>query len=686
MRFDRVWAVEHHSLHRYAHMSAPETFLAWVGARTRRIRLGHGVVCIPFGYNHPARAAERAATLDALSGGRVDLGAGRGGTVQEMSMCGVDPEQTYAQVEEALRMIGAMWLEDTFEWESELITVKSPTGRPHRVIPRPVQWPHPPLHLACTKADTVALAAEYGVGALVMGFAGVDEVRHLREIYDTRITSRTGERFVSSIQNDHFTALCPTITLDDPDEALRIGARGQRFFAESIAYWYGGGPEPDDEVDPDEDVVAMIEKQRDAVIARLHEAKIPIGPQTRSTFNIDHAYGDAERAIAYVSRLQEAGADEIMCLMQMVTVPHEACMETHAEIVQVQRDWETFTATDGVEIHKVRYDHAAAMISAMDPPDHARLRRLVSAGFTPRMIDRLEDLITKRTDRILDTAASLGECDFVRDVAFPLPMHVIADIVGIPEADRRWVFEQVERVLRAYDTNTSLTPEDSEDAHAVLFAYAKQLSEAKRAHPQDDVWTLISHAEVVGDDGEPTRLAGLELEAFFVVLTLAGSETSRNAISQGLVALLQHPEQLEHVREDRGARRIATDEVLRWTSPVLFFGRTATRDVDLGGADVRAGDRVVVWYPSGNRDDRVFADPFRLDVRRSPNPHLSFGGGGIHYCLGANLARKEIDVMLGATLDRFDVEIVDEPTWLGVGAASNVGVGLDRLPVSLTPR
>ncbi len=358
----------------------------------------------------------------------------------------------------------------------------------------------------------------------------------------------------------------------------------------------------------------------------------------------------------------------------------------HAEIVRVQRDWATFTATDGVEINKASYDHAVAMLTSMDPPRHTRLRRLITAGFTPRMIGRLEEHLVQRTRRILDTAAEQGACDFVSDIAFPLPMHVISDIVGIPDADRPWVFEQTERVLRAYDPTTSYTPADSEDAHAELFAYASQLSEEKRAHPADDVWTLISQAEIVDDDGQVTGLAGLELEVFFVVLALAGSETSRNAISQGLIALMEHPDQLALFRGDSGVRRSATEEILRWTSPVQFFGRTATCEVELGGELLSAGDRVVVWYPSGNRDERAFGHPFHFDIERDPNPHVTFGGGGVHYCLGANLARKEIEVMLGALFDRFDVEITGEPRWLGVGTASNVGVGLDELPVRLTPR
>src|SRR3954469_1466075 len=197
--FDRIWAPEHHSLKRYAHMSAPEIFLTWVAAKTATIRVGHGVVLMPFNYNHPVRVAERAAMLDTLSGGRVDLGAGRGATLQEMSLCGVDPERTYAEVEEALRMIGHMWDDDVFEWHGPLLDID-----PHPILPRPVQTPHPPLYLACTKEATVSLAAEYGIGALVLGFAGIDEVRHLNDIYRKTIAERSSERFVSSVVNDHF--------------------------------------------------------------------------------------------------------------------------------------------------------------------------------------------------------------------------------------------------------------------------------------------------------------------------------------------------------------------------------------------------------------------------------------------------------------------------------------------------
>ncbi len=205
MGFDRIWAPEHHSLKRYAHMSAPEIFLTWVAAKTSTIRVGHGVVLMPFNYNHPVRVAERAAMLDILSGGRLDLGAGRGATLQEMSLCGVDPERTYLEVEESLNMISRMWEKEEFSWDGELKIA------PHPILPRPVQMPHPPLYMACSKKATVQLAAEYGVGAMVLGFAGIDEVREYHDLYRETCEKRDrralrlqrAERFLLRPAADH---------------------------------------------------------------------------------------------------------------------------------------------------------------------------------------------------------------------------------------------------------------------------------------------------------------------------------------------------------------------------------------------------------------------------------------------------------------------------------------------------
>ncbi|MEU6980507.1 MULTISPECIES: LLM class flavin-dependent oxidoreductase [unclassified Streptomyces] len=321
MGFDRIWAVEHHSLTQYAHMSASEIFLTWVAARTRTIRIGHGVVTLPFGYQHPVRVAERTAMLDVLSGGRVDIGAGRGATRQETRMFGVDPADTRPQMEEALRILAAAWREPEFEWHGSLDI------GPGAVLPRPVQGPHPPLFMACSQHDSLKRAAELGIGALVMGFAGADDVRAMREAYDEAIAARDGSQLVSTEVNDHFSALCPTIVLDDAARALRLGTRGQRFFAESIAHWYGGAPAPTGYAE-DEDHAGALAQERRELVARLHEANIPARPVDTGTYNTDHAYGDADTAIAYVERLRRIGVDEVMCLIQMGTVPQEVCMET----------------------------------------------------------------------------------------------------------------------------------------------------------------------------------------------------------------------------------------------------------------------------------------------------------------------------------------------------------------------
>jgi cytochrome P450 len=365
--------------------------------------------------------------------------------------------------------------------------------------------------------------------------------------------------------------------------------------------------------------------------------------------------------------------------------PHEFwSVVRHAEIQQANRDWQTFSSAEGIGLGRGAPEQHGRTLVSMDPPGHTRLRRLITAGFTPRMIGKLEGHIVERTDQILRAAADTGECDFVRDIAYQLPMHVIADIVGIPESDRPWVFERMETSLRFVQVGANL--DDQRQLQIELFEYAHGLTETKRRTPGDDVWSLIANAEITEDDGTITSLEGLELAMFFIILSIAGSETTRNALSQGLLALLEHPDQLEELRSTPALQHGATDEIIRWSSPVLYFGRKVVRDTVLGGQQIAAGERVVLWYPSGNRDEREFEDPFRFDIHRDPNPHVSFGGGGPHFCLGANLARKEIDVMTSALLQRFDVELRGEPVWSGAGPVHNVGVAVEAMPVTLSPR
>jgi cytochrome P450 len=253
-------------------------------------------------------------------------------------------------------------------------------------------------------------------------------------------------------------------------------------------------------------------------------------------------------------------------------------------------------------------------------------------------------------------------------------MHVIADIVGIPEDDRPEVFRLTDLILRATDPCQDIPKREQRSAEAALFSYAHALSAEKRKNPTDDVWSILATGE----------LEEFELDLFFMVLTFGGSETTRNALAQGLMVLLDHPDQLAELRQDPSIVPSAVEEILRWSSPVICFGRTVTRDVELGGQQLRAGDRIGLFYPSANRDQKVFADPFRFDIRRSPNPHVAFGGGGVHFCLGASLARNELRVMVGALLRRFNViEIVGEPVWMSAGPAAAVGVAVQSLPVRL---
>lgn len=319
--FDRVWAVEHHCLTQYAHMSAPETFLAYCAAKTSRIRVGHGVVCLPFKMNHPVKVAERVAMLDVLSNGRMDFGVGKGGTDTEAGAFDIDPAEIDAQLETSLRMIPEIWTSDVYSFENELIRVPE-----RRIHPKPLQSPHPPLSMACTREVTLNQAGEWGVGALCMGFGGPEDVAQKNRIYRAAIERRTAESQVGAFANDKLSALCPAIVLEDGAQARKIGYRGQRFFTESITHFYNDGPPPT--APQDEDDAEFLRSQGEAVVAYLHEEKIEAGTEQTGLYNPNHAYGTVEDAIGYVERLIDAGADEVMFLIQMGTVPQKAALET----------------------------------------------------------------------------------------------------------------------------------------------------------------------------------------------------------------------------------------------------------------------------------------------------------------------------------------------------------------------
>lgn len=358
----------------------------------------------------------------------------------------------------------------------------------------------------------------------------------------------------------------------------------------------------------------------------------------------------------------------------------------HAEVQEVSRDAQRFSALEGPSLSRGLGVQQGEAIVYADPPTHTRLRKLISAGFTPRMIARLDDLVQQRAQEILDAVVERGgEVDFVREVAFRLPMQLIGDIIGIPEADRDHVFGITDVIMRGADPDVGFTDSERNQAMIDLYTYANQLGVEKRARPGDDVWSLLASAEIEGDDGAKLQLSDFQLDMFFLILSVAGSETTRNAISQGLAVLAEQPDDLHALRADPSLWNTATDEVIRWASPVSNFARTATSNTELGGVQIAAGDRVAIFYPSANRDERAFADPFRFDIRRSPNQHVSFGGGGAHYCLGAHLARREIRTMFEQLLARFEhIEITGDMTWTVAGPDQSVAVSVDTMPVRLS--
>jgi cholest-4-en-3-one 26-monooxygenase len=358
-------------------------------------------------------------------------------------------------------------------------------------------------------------------------------------------------------------------------------------------------------------------------------------------------------------------------------------LSKYDDVRAANRDTDTFSALDGPSLAD-RPEMRGTMLVSMDGAEHTRQRRLISAGFTPRMVRRLEEQMRRWTASIVDDALARGTCDFVQDVAYQLPMHMIADIVGIPVEDRRWLFTLTNDFLSAGDPEAELSPEQQLAIQGEMFAYARALGQRKRESPGDDVWTILSTVEVETEDGGRTALGELELDLFFLLLTLAGSETTRNAITQGLMALVEHPEQLETLRAARTVPESAVEEIVRWSSPVSYFARRATRDTAIRGVPIAAGQRITLWYPSANRDEDVFDDPDRFDIRRTPNEHVAFGGGGPHYCLGANLARREIAILFEELLSRTRrIEILEPAVYGALGIHNPILVAPKALAVRL---
>lgn len=354
------------------------------------------------------------------------------------------------------------------------------------------------------------------------------------------------------------------------------------------------------------------------------------------------------------------------------------CLTRHGDVQMANRDWETFSSQKGgVQLVEETNEDFRTMIDT-DPPDHTRLRRLVNRGFTPRMVTQFEQHYRDLTGTIIDRAITKGSFDFVTEVAAELPLVAIAELLGVPVEDRHKIFDWTNKLVGNSDPEYVTSEDEPLIAAAELYAYANQLAEARREDPRDDIVTKLI-TQVDGD-----ALGPHEFEVFVLLLSVAGNETTRNAISHGVDALMAHPDQWELLC-DRPAEVLPTavDEIVRWASPVINFKRTATRDVELHGVTIAEGDPVVLYYISANRDDAVFDDPFRLDLRRTPNDHVGFGGGGPHFCLGANLARIEIRLMFEELVKR--VRAI-EPAGDVDRLRSNFINGIKRLPVTVTAR
>ncbi|MEU5689188.1 cytochrome P450 [Streptomyces venezuelae] len=300
---------------------------------------------------------------------------------------------------------------------------------------------------------------------------------------------------------------------------------------------------------------------------------------------------------------------------------------------------ETITR-DQIEVQKM-------IMLNMDPPEHTRVRQIVQRGFTPRAIRSLEDALRARAGSIVETALANagpdGSFDFVTNVAVELPLQAIAELIGVPQADRSKIFDWSNKMAAYDDPEYAITEEVGAEAAMEIVSYAMNLAAARKECPAKDIVSQLVAAE---DEG---NLSSDEFGFFVILLAVAGNETTRNAITHGMHALLTHPDQWELYKRERPAT--TAEEIVRWATPVVSFQRTATQDMELGGARIRKGDRVGIFYSSANHDPEVFESPEKFDVTRDPNPHLGFGGGGPHFCLGKSLAVLEINLIFNAVAD-----------------------------------
>jgi cytochrome P450 len=344
----------------------------------------------------------------------------------------------------------------------------------------------------------------------------------------------------------------------------------------------------------------------------------------------------------------------------------------------VHRDFATYSSeAGGTSLEDLEPDQIEARKSMIDtdPPRHTELRKLIARRFTSRAVMVWEQAVRTVCDRVLTEALPKGEFDFVHEISSEIPMQVFAEILGVAQEDRRLIVEMGDRILGNQDPEYA---QPVEPAHRLLpfsspvaremFEFGRKVADARRKSPRDDIITLLVDAD----------LTQREFDVYFVLLATAGNETTRHTITHGLLALMEHPDQLDRLRKDPSLYATAADEMLRWATAVHYFRRTTTRDTELAGTEIPAGSKVATWLTSGNRDETVFENPDAFDVGRQPNKHMAFGPGGIHHCLGAHLARLEVRVVFEEMLGRVEgFELAGPPERL----RSNFFNGVKRMPV-----
>ncbi|MGH3556692.1 MAG: cytochrome P450 [Mycobacterium sp.] len=352
------------------------------------------------------------------------------------------------------------------------------------------------------------------------------------------------------------------------------------------------------------------------------------------------------------------------------------------DVFYASRHPEVFSSSPNITINDQTPEVAeffGSMI-VLDDPRHQRLRSIVSRAFTPKVVARIEESVRERAHRLVTSMIANhpdGTGEAVSELAGPLPLQVICDMMGIPEEDHQRVFHWTNVILGFGDPDLATDFEEFAKVSMDIGAYATALAEDRRVNHHDDLTTSLVQAEV---DGE--RLSSSEIASFFILLVVAGNETTRNAISHGILALTRYPEQRQKWWADFDAvSPSAVEEIVRWASPVIYMRRTLTQDIELSGTKMAAGDKATLWYCSANRDESKFANPWVFDVARNPNPHVGFGGGGAHFCLGANLARREIRVMFEELHREIpDIVATEEPARL----LSPFIHGIKTLPIAWT--